>query len=372
MKKIIITSVLSILVNSVFAEKGVTDTTITLGQIGITSGVNEKDVKSFNTGAKAYFDLVNRNKINGRTIELLTTAYTPNIKSQEGAFRAINAQSLALFGINGDSDIVKELIMHTRLEKMPVLAPMLTSSSFVTNSESYVYNLKPTIEQEMTKLFLNFETSGLKKIALITQENNMEYANNIKTIPKFISAPIKKEYVLKADVFNAPAIAKDMMENDIDAVVVLAPAYGTKRMIEETHRVFSPFIAVSDTISNNNALQELIPRENIKLMGIWTSSSIYPLKDDSNELVKEYKQEMRKRYGNDVKLDSFSFDGYVNAKYFTEMIKRTGRDITREKLNKVLSTNDKLAINANIELSVQGKSKYSTIGVIRDKNSIIY
>lgn len=356
-----------------YAEQGIVDNSIVITQL-TPSVAENKSVDSFNLGAKAVFDRANQTKINGKVIVYKTQVSGESVATSYATLcEELSKNSFLFFGLNGPVDKLKPMLSCVKNNKVPLIAPMVNTTSFITNNQNYVYNLKPSIQQEMLPLFTNFETSGLNSIALITQEGYSEYASDVKQIPKFISSKIKVELTLKKDFSNASQIANELKDKDVSILVILAPAMGVRRVVEETQRIYTPFVAISDTISNNAWVQEIMTKASIQALGIWTSSFSTPLKEISHPLVKEYTKEMKNRYGNDVKLDAYSFDGYVSAKYLVENLKKLNGNLTRPALISQLNSTSSDVIVNEFKLSVQ-ESKYlkSYSGVIKDKNNIVY
>jgi branched-chain amino acid transport system substrate-binding protein len=155
----------------VMAQEGVSKTTILLGQSGEFSG--QGVAKEGIDGAQVYFASVNkRGGVFGRKIELKTYDDGRDVKRVvENTQRLIREDKVfALFGYRGTPSIEAAIPEATR-ERVPLIAPFSGARSIREPVNPQVFHLRASYTQEADKLVVHLATVGIRKIAILYQDD---------------------------------------------------------------------------------------------------------------------------------------------------------------------------------------------------------
>lgn len=314
-----------------YAENGVTDNAILIGQtIGLT-GTLAGTVKEMNEGAHAYIATVNKQGgINGRKIEIRTLddQYLPE-KSLVNAKALIEKDKVfALFQSRGTPHtiaILPELATH----KVPLIAPSTGAESLHMPVNQWVFNVRAKYQDEVVKAIEHFNTLGLKNIGLLTYEKDdalgLDGLNGFskgmaehKLTPAFIEIfPRLKP--------NVDEVAQKLVDAKPDALIIVSSGMNTVNVIKAIRARGGKMMQIM-TLSNNSS-QDFIKGLGVDAAGIIVSQVTPPPNLASSGLGKEF-QVAAKAVGATVSYAAM--EGYLSAKVMAEGLRRGGRNLTRD------------------------------------------
>lgn len=314
--------------------QGVTADTILIGQSAALSGPAEALGKEMKAGAEAYFEAVNRRGgVNGRKIKLvsLDDGYEPD-RAKANTEKLINEQKvLALFGYVGTPTSNAALPVFTKAG-VPFVGAFTGAQSLREPFNRYIFNVRASYFDETEAIVRHLTTIGITRVAVFYQNDGYGQAGLAGV-----------ERALKAR--NLTLVAKATVErNSTDvakAVATLSAAMPTAIIQISAYKSCAAFI---------KAMQQgghLAQYWNVSFVGSKALSNelgesgrgvqisqVMPFPwSDAVPIVAEYQKAM----GSEDKFSFTSLEGYVAAAVLVEGIRRSGKNLTREKLVETMS-----------------------------------
>ncbi len=330
----------SMTVTAAWAESGVTDKKVILGQSAAFTGPSAQLGIHMHAGAMVYFDSVNEaGGIHGRKIELVKEddKYEPDLAAANTKKLIEKDEVFALFGYVGTPTSNAALPIFTK-EKVPFFAPFTGAQSLREPFNRYIFNIRSSYFDETEHLVSGLIKNGMKNIAVFYQNDSygkaglagVERALQKMAVPMLAKATVERN---SKDVANAMAT---ILPKSPDAIIQIS-AYGSCAAFIEAARKSGyngQFYNVSFVGSQAlaNTLDKYGP-------GVVISQVVPFPWSKATPIVAEYTKAMTKA---NKEINFSSLEGYIAAKVFTEGLRRAGSELTREKLIKALET-----INSN-------------------------
>lgn len=315
--------------SAVHSQEGVTRTSILLGQSGEYSGqgVARENID----GAKVFFAAINRRGgIHGRTIELKTYDDGRDVKRVIANTERLITQDkvFALFGYRSTPSVEAVIPVLAR-EKVPMVAPFSGAQSIRSPHNSMVFHMRASYHQEAVRLIQQLTTQGVKKIAVMHQDD---------TFGK--DALVGFEEALSQAKVRALATAKyDRKDMDVRSAVLtigevkpdaVAMACSPKACIDfikqmRSRGLRSQFLTLSNVNSDEFA-KSLGPDGR----GVVVTQVIpYPW-SPTVPLAREFRQAL-KDTGMQVPASYSSFEGFIAAKLVASALRAAGPELNRAK-----------------------------------------
>ncbi len=331
-KTLVLTAAMA-LTGSAWAEDGVTDDHILLGQSCALKGPAKALGQGMKTGLNVYFDKVNaEGGINGRTISLKTIndGYEPEKCTQATSMLIEKANVFLMIGGVG-TPTAKVAVPIIEEHEVPFIAPF-TGAEFLRNPyKKWVVNFRGSYYQEMERLaellcddrgFKNiacfYQNDGYGKAGLTGIENALErrglslcatgtYERNTVAVASGLSsiASSKPDAVIMVGAYKACASFIKSAKNNAgtsDAVFCNISFVGTKALGKEL-----------GSAAEGCVVSQVVP---------------YPW-DTSIPLVAEYTNTMTSA-GKSDDIGFVSFEGYIAGKLFCETLSNIKGEPTRE------------------------------------------
>ena len=317
------------------AEEGVTDTEIHIGQWGPQTGP-AAPWGSVARGTDAYFKMINdAGGIHGRKIvyHMFDDGYNPaktlaGVKElQEGV--GIFAWASGVGTAPGMA--VREYLME---KKVPWVGAASGSHEWITPPKKYQFATYPLYYNEaMALIQYAVKTLGSKKIAMAYQndgygKNGVEGAENelkrhglelVAKVPVELKDTDMKSHVMK------------MKQAGADTVLLwVSPTHGITIMGTAKAMKFEPQWMSVSTLSDFPLLYKISK-------GLWEgviTGSFAELPDSENPLMKKYKEAFDKYAAKEERWGIFYYAGFGFIETMVEALKRSGRDLTRERFVK--------------------------------------
>jgi branched-chain amino acid transport system substrate-binding protein len=314
-----------------FAEKGVTNDTIVLGQSVALTGPAASLGTEMRLGAKVYFDYINsQGGVHGRKIELRTLddGYEP-ARTVPNTKKLINEDNVfALFGYVGTPTSVPVIPIFTEA-KVPFFAAFTGAEALRTPFNRYIFNVRASYYDETEKIVEQVVSTGSKSIAVFYQDDAYGQAG-LKGVEIAMAKRNLKIAALGTVERNTIKVEKAVKSIDTakpDAVVMISAYKSCGEFIRQMKKTGSNAQFYNVSFVGSKALADDLGNEGVGV----AISQVMPFPWGREVLVvKEYQQLMSK-----AQVKEFTFttmEGYIAAKVFVEGLKRAGRDLTRDKL----------------------------------------
>ena len=324
-------------INFVYAETGVTETEILIGQACALTGPAQGLGKAMQAGANAYFAYINsQGGVHGRMIKLITVddGYEPDRCIQATNDLINNNKVFMLFGYVG-TPTSKAVLPITKQNNIPYFAPF-TGAEFLRNPvSSNIYNIRGSYFQETEAQVAQLaDVLGKKNIAVFYQNDGYGKAG-LGGVQK---ATIKRGMQISAmgtyerNTVDIQAGLDAIKPAKPDAVIMIGAYAPCAAFIKaaKSQGLNAIFLNVS-FVGSIPLLKELgNASDNVVV------TQVVPLPyDTSVPLVAEYQENMKK-FSSSSEFGFGSLEGYLDAKVLVEGLKRTGKGLTRAGLQNAL------------------------------------
>jgi len=321
-----------------WAEEGVTDTEIHIGQWGPQTGPAAA-WGSVARGTDAYFKMINaEGGIHGRKLihHMFDDAYNPaktlagvkELQEGKGMFAWVSGVGTA------PGLAVKDYLME---KKVPWVGPSAGSLHWIEPPQKHLFAVYPLYYIEAKALIrYGIEKLGLKKAAIIYQ--NDDYGKN--------GVKGAKEELAKYKLSLVAEVPVNLTDSDLKPHVMQLKNSGADMVLlwtSVTHAVmtvgissamqFAPQFLSTSTCSDFPLMMHISK-------GLWKgviAATFAELPDSTSPLMMKYKKDAFGKFAaKDERWGLFYYAGIVFAEPLVEAIKRSGKDLTRERVVKEL------------------------------------
>lgn len=313
------------------AENGVTEQSILIGQSAALTGPAQGLGQELRSGAQLYFDQVNAaGGIHGRKIEFesLDDGYEPE-RAAANTRKLINdSKVFALFGYVGTptSQAALPLVNEAHI---PFIGAFTGAQLLREPVNRYVFNVRASYFDETEKITEQLTTVGIKKIAVLYQNDaygkaglaGMEKALEKRKLKPAATATVERNST------DVEAAAKLINAAQPDAILVVS-AYKSVAAVVLALKKLGSVAAIHNLsfVGSVPLARELGPNGigvHVAQVVPFPWSGTLPITRDYQGLVKKAGRE------------SYSFtelEGYIAARVLGEGLRRAGRELTRDKL----------------------------------------
>jgi branched-chain amino acid transport system substrate-binding protein len=312
------------------AEPGVTADSVILGQSTAMSGPLAELGNDLITGARAYFDRLNaQGGVAGRKIKIITKDDAYEIPKTVANVKALveNDKVFMLFNTFGTPNNEAVLPFVTE-HGVPLLAPYSGASSIRKPEFTTAYHVRASYADEGEKIIEHLALLGFTKIAVVYQNNAFgkeALAGVQAAMTKRNMKPVSLATV-ENSATDAAAAAKTIAVTEPAAVIACTAGKPTAEFIKNYNllRKGTSYYTLS-VMGTQTSVKALGPDG----AGVVVSQVVpYPWSLDA-PIIKEYQQAMALIGAKDYSF--VSFEGFIDAKVFTEALRRAGKDLTRKK-----------------------------------------
>ncbi|WP_255423023.1 ABC transporter substrate-binding protein [Undibacterium sp. FT79W] len=314
------------------AENGVSEHKIIIGQSAAFSGPAAQLGIQLHAGAKAYFDHVNSTGgVFGRKIEVIKRddKYEADIAASNTKALIETDDVFALFGYVGTATSNAATPIFTQA-KVPFFAPYTGAQSLREPFNKLIFNVRASYFDETEHLVDRLVNTGLKNIAVFYQNDaygkagltGVERALKKKNLPIVDTATVERNSV---DV--AKAVEK-MMAKRPDVIIQISAYSSSAALIKEMRRLGYTGQFYNVSFVGSQALSDALGKDG---SGVVVSQVVpFPWSAANATVVGEYTKIMNKAGIKDLNFSSL--EGFIAAKVFVEGLRRSGQNLTREKL----------------------------------------
>ena len=311
-------------------EQGVSATEIMIGMSNAVTGPASALGLGVKNGALTYFNKVNSSGgINGRKIKVISydDGYEPK-QTVEATNKLISQDKVfALFGYVGTPTSTAILPIVNK-EKIPYFGPF-TGAEFLRNPVNrYIFNVRGSYfnEAEMQVEYLT-KKIGKKKIGVFIQNDayGLAVKGGVIKALKARSMALAGEGTYERNTSNVEAGLAALKTVDPDAVVMVGTYKAMAAFIKKARaQGFTPTFLNVSFVGTAALVKELGGAGD----GVIISQVMPSPADASLPLVHQYQADMRAAGHPD--LDYTDLEGYVDAVVFTEVLKKAGKNLTRD------------------------------------------
>lgn len=322
---------LLLMINAAFAdEDGISASTVTVGQSAAFTGPAQSLGLEMRKGIEAYFSQVNKQGgVYGRKLVLKSlddgyeadhaAANTKRFIEQEKVF--------ALLGYVGTPTSNASLPLFTAA-KVPFVGPFTGAESLRQPVNRYVFNVRASYFQETEKIVEQLTSLGMKKIAVFYQNDAYGKAGltGVEQAMKRRNLPIVATGTVERNTVKVDGAVKSITQVEPQAVVLISAYKSCAAFIKEMKAAGSNPQFMNVSFVGSKALSDEL-KDDGRGVGI---SQVVPFPwSTGTAVVKEYQKSMAEAGSTDYNFSSL--EGFMAAKVMVEGLKRTGKDLSREK-----------------------------------------
>jgi ABC-type branched-subunit amino acid transport system substrate-binding protein len=322
--------IVSVLLSQAAFSQGVTPDRIRLGQAAVFTGPAAQLGIQMRNGIRAYFDYVNENGgVHGRKLELVTEDDLYEAARAPLASKKLIEEHkvFALLGYVGTPTGAAHLPVVTQA-KVPLVG-MFTGAEILRDPPNrYVFHVRASYYDETDKIVEQVVSTGGKKIAVFYQADSYGEAGRKGTEIALAKRGMKihSTGTVERNTVKVDEAVKAIHGSQPDAVVMVSAYTSCAEFIRQMRTAGSGAIFYNVSFVGSKALADALGKEGV---GVAISQVVPFPWGRSVPVVKDY-QLMAKKAG----FPDYNFsamEGYLTAKVMVEGLKRTGKDLTREK-----------------------------------------
>ena len=321
------------------ADPGIGDGTITLGMSAPFSGPNGAYGKEMREGALAYFAQLNgAGGINGKKIELvaLDDGYETD-KTVANTRKLIDENKVfALMAYYGSSPTTEAMKLFSEA-KTPLLGTISGAGSLRSPVNRYMFHLRASYADETEAIVNHLVGLGITNIAVFYQNDGFGKSGKdgvVAALARHKLKPIAEGSVERNSLQVETAVAQIARSNP-QAVIMVTLYKPTAEFIRQMRKAGQmPQFSTLSPIGADLLVSEMGAKD---AHGVGISQVMpYPW-NDTLPVVKEYHKALQ-AFAKHNRYSYYGLEGFINAKLVAEALRKTGRDLTREKLVTTLET----------------------------------
>lgn len=316
---------------SAWCEPGVTDQKIILGQSAAFSGPAAQLGIQLHAGAKAYFDQVNaQGGVFGRKIEILKLddKYEADLAAANTKKLIENDDVFALFGYVGTPTSNAALPIFTHA-KVPFFAPFSGAQSLREPFNREIFNIRSSYFDETEHLVERLVRTGMKNIAVFYQNDaygKAGLAGVERALKKMGVQMVDTATVERNSVDVGKAVTK-LLPKRPDVIIQISAYASCAAYIKEMRKSGYTGQFYNVSFVGSQALADALGKDG---PGVVISQVVPFPWHGAVPVVSEYAKVMQKAGIPDLNFSSL--EGFLAAKIFVEGLKRSGRNLTRDRL----------------------------------------
>jgi ABC-type branched-subunit amino acid transport system substrate-binding protein len=321
-----------------WAQQGVTDTQIVLGQSVALSGPAQELGKDMQLGATLYFNHVNaQGGVNGRKIVLKTLddGYEPP-RAVENTKKLINDDHVfALFGYVGTPTSQAVLPIFTEA-KVPYVGAFTGAELLRSPFNRYVFNVRASYFDETEAIVQHLTAMSIDKIAVFYQNDAYGQAGlaGVERALKKRNMSVAAKGTVERNSSDVKKAVEEMTRAQPQAIVMIGAYKGCAAFVKEMKAAgASPTFWNVSFVGSKALAKELGPEGR----GVQISQVVPFPWDNSVPVVKEYRKLL-----DEAKAEPGfgTLEGFIAAKVTVEGLKRAGRKLDRESFIKAMESLD--------------------------------
>ena len=312
------------------AAPGVTPDKILIGQAAVFSGPAAQLGIQMRNGIKAYFDLVNeKGGVNGRKLELITEddRYEASVAPAASKKLIEEHKVFALVGYVGTPTGVQHLPVVSAA-KVPLVGMFTGAEALRVPHNRYVFHVRASYYDETEKIVEQVVSTGGRRISVFYQNDAYGEAGRKGTELALERRKMKihSQGTVERNTVAVEAAAKAIHASQPDAVVMVSAYTSIAAFVREMQKLGSGATFYNVSFVGSKALSDALGKDGV---GVAISQVVPFPWGTAVPVVKEYQAAAKKAGFTDYNFSAL--EGYLSAKVLVEGLRRTGRELNREK-----------------------------------------
>jgi branched-chain amino acid transport system substrate-binding protein len=312
------------------AEVGVTNDKIVIGQSAVFTGPAAQLGIQMRNGIKSYVDHVNSTGgVHGRKIEFVTEDdFYEQSRAPAASKKLIEEHRVfGLLGYVGTPTGVAHLPVTTQA-KVPLVGMFTGAEVLRVPFNRYVFHVRASYYDETEKIVEQVLSTGGKSIAVFYQNDAYGQAGlkGVEIAMTKRNLKIAALGTVERNTIAVEAAVKSINAVKPDAVVMVSAYTSCAEFIRQMKKAGSATQFYNVSFVGSKALADALGKEGV---GVAISQVVPFPWGTAIPVVKEYQQLAKKAGFTDYNFSAL--EGFLVAKVFVEGLRRTGRELTREK-----------------------------------------
>jgi ABC-type branched-subunit amino acid transport system substrate-binding protein len=312
------------------AENGVFHDRVVLGQAAVFSGPAAQLGIQMRNGIKAYLEHVNaQGGVHGRKIELATEDDRYETKVAPLASKKLIEEHkvFALLGYVGTPTGVAHLPVVNQA-KVPLVGMFTGAEVLRVPFSRYVFHVRASYYDETEKIVEQIVSIGGKNIAVFYQDDAYGLAGLAGTeiAMKKRNMQVSTKATVERNTVKVESAVKTIHAAKPDAVVMISAYTSIAEFVRQMRRAGSGATFYNVSFVGSKALADALGKEGVGV----AISQVVPFPWGAGvPVVKEYQRLAKKAGFTDYNFSAL--EGFLSAKVLVEGLRRTGRNLTRER-----------------------------------------
>lgn len=319
---------------------------ITIGQSTPLTGGNADLGKDIRNGALAYFEKINATGgVNGNKIKLVTLDDKNDTKlSAENTQKLLNENKVvALFGYASSTLSIPAmpLVKETRV---PFFAPF-TGADTIRKQNDFVYTVRATYADEIDKIINFWGNLGSTRVTVLHYDDavgKQNFETVAKTLQKFNKQPISISIQRNADLPDD--VVKRIATSDPQIILVTTLYAPAAQMVKKLRAANLPYLVTSLSFVGASQLAKALGAD---AAGVSVALTVPTAKSLNVPVVKECVAAWT-ALGQKETMTVTAIESCIAAKILVEGIRKAGKEVTRESLQKSLSAMGRVDVGGHV------------------------
>ena len=311
------------------ADPGIENTTLLVGQSAALTGPAAELGAEMRLGAQLHFAEVNqKGGVSGRQIRLVSVddGYEPDRAAANTRKLIYEDRVFALFGYVGTPTSNAALPIFTEA-RVPFVGAFTGAESLRSPFNRYIFNVRASYYDETEKIVEQLTSLGVKSIAVFYQDDAYGKAGltGVERALARRNMQVAGLATVERNTVAVEAAVKALAPKQPDAIVMISAYKSIAAFVRLAKKAGYTGQFYNVSFVGSRALANELGAEG---HGVAISQVVpFPFSADT-PVTREYQRAMKAASG---ALSFTSFEGYLAAKVFVEGLRRSGRDLTREK-----------------------------------------
>ena len=332
------------LFSAVVTTAGAAD--ITIGQSTPLTGGNADLGKDIRNGALAYFEKINAaGGVNGNQIRLVTLDDKNDTKlSAENTQKLLNENNaVALFGYASSTLSIPAMPM-VKESRVPFFAPF-TGADTIRKQNDFVYTVRVTYADEIEKIINFWGNLGSTRVTVLHYDDavgKQNFETVARTLQKFNKQPTSISIQRNADLPDD--IVTRIAASDPQIILVTTLYAPAAQMVKKLRAANLPYVVTSLSFVGASQLAKALGPE---AAGISVALTVPTAKSLNVPVVKECVAAWA-ALGQKETMTVTAIESCIAAKVLVEGIRKAGKEVTRESLQKSLSAMGRVDVGGHV------------------------
>ncbi len=319
---------------------------IIIGQSTPLTGANADLGNDIRNGALAYFEKVNAaGGVNGKQIKLVTLDDKNDTRlSGENTKKLLNEnKAVALFGY-ASSTLSIPAMPFVKESRVPFFAPF-TGADTIRKQNDFVYTVRATYSDEIEKIINFWGSLGSTRVTVLHYDDTVgkqNFETVARTLQKFNKQPTSISIKRNADL--PEEVIKRIAASDPQIILVTTLYAPAAQMANKLRAANLPYLITSLSFVGASQLAKALGPE---AAGISVALTVPTAKSISVPVVKEC-VEAWTALGQKETMNVTAIESCIAAKILVEGMRKAGKEITRESLQRSLSALGRVDLGGHV------------------------